>query len=198
MSLNLDLKLIEGSIANYRPKRKFLRHLAKSSSVAIILRKRKRIFEVLMIKRADREGDPWSGHMAFPGGRRESRDKDSYATAIRETREEVGISLPECASYIGRLSDKHARPARYNLGMFVTPFIFIMNKTSNFKLNHEVASLVWIPLEFFLDTGNRGDMLWQQRSRDIRVPCYKYEQFTIWGLSLSILIELTEVIGRPQ
>ena len=77
MSLNLDLKLIENSLSSYRPKRKFLRHLAKRSSVAIILRQKKENHEVLMIKRADREGDPWSGHMAFPGGRRESRDKDS-------------------------------------------------------------------------------------------------------------------------
>ncbi len=194
MPLNLDLKVIEKSITSYRPRRELLRYLANRSSVAILLRQRDGNCEVLMIKRADREGDPWSGHMAFPGGRRESQDKDSYATAVRETFEEVGIVLPECARYIGRLSDKRARPTKYNLGMYVTPYIFVLAKKSSFKLNHEVASLVWIPLEFFLDPKNQTDMPWQHRSRKITVPCYKYEQFTIWGLSLSMLIELVEVI----
>ncbi len=198
MSLNLDLKLIENSLSSYRPKRKFLRHLAKRSSVAIILRQKKENHEVLMIKRADREGDPWSGHMAFPGGRRESRDKDSYATAVRETNEEVGIVLPECARYIGRLSDKHARPIKYDLGMFVTPFVFMLESKTDFKLNHEVASLVWIPLDFFSNAENQEEMFWQYRSRNIAVPCYKYEGFTIWGLSLSMLIELTEVISYQK
>ena len=198
MSLNLDLKLIENSLSNYRPKRKFLRHFAKRSSVAIILRQKKENHEVLMIKRADREGDPWSGHMAFPGGRRESRDKDSYATAVRETNEEVGIVLPDCARYIGRLSDKHARPIKYNLGMFVTPFVFMLESNPDFKLNHEVASSVWIPLDFFSNAENQEEMFWQYRSRSIAVPCYKYEEFTIWGLSLSMLIELTEVISHQK
>ena len=151
-----------------------------------------------MIKRADREGDPWSGHMAFPGGRRESRDKDSYATAVRETNEEVGIVLPECARYIGRLSDKHARPIKYNLGMFVTPFVFMLESKTDFKLNDEVAALVWIPLAFFSNTENQEEMFWQYRSGSIAVPCYQYEEFTIWGLSLSMLIELTEVISHQK
>ena len=198
MSLNLDLKLIENLLSSYRPRRKFLRHLATRSSVAIILRQKKENHEVLMIKRADREGDPWSGHMAFPGGRRESRDKDSYATAVRETNEEVGIVLPECARYIGRLSDAHARPIKYNLGMLVTPFVFVLESKTDFKLNHEVASLVWIPLDFFSNAENQEEMFWRYRSRNIAVPCYKYEGFTIWGLSLSMLIELTEVISHQK
>ena len=68
MSFNLDSKLIESSLSTYRPKRKFLRYLGKRSSVAIILRQKAENHEVLMIKRADREGDPWSGIWHFREG----------------------------------------------------------------------------------------------------------------------------------
>ena len=91
----------------------------------------------------------FQGFLGIENHQQLSRDKDSYATAVRETNEEVGIVLPECARYIGRLSDKHARPIKYNLGMFVTPFVFMLESKTDFKLNHEVASLVWIPLDFF-------------------------------------------------
>ena len=65
---------------------------------------------ILMIKRADREGDPWSGHMAFPGGRMDKADAHGYAVAVRETEEEVGLSLGPLDQCIGRLSDLNARP----------------------------------------------------------------------------------------
>ena len=82
--------------------------------------------------------------------------------------------------------------------MFVTPFVFMLESKTDFKLNHEVASLVWIPLDFFSNAENQEEMFWQYRSRSIAVPCYKYEEFTIWGLSLSMLIELTEVISHQK
>jgi len=59
--------------------------------------------KTLMIKRAEREGDPWSGQVAFPGGRRERQDRSLLETATRETKEEVGIDLQRSAVYLGHL-----------------------------------------------------------------------------------------------
>lgn len=63
--------------------------------------------EILFIKRAGRVGDRWSGHVAFPGGRRDPPDVDDRATAIRETREEVGLDLAHrhCL-YVGNLPER--------------------------------------------------------------------------------------------
>lgn len=63
--------------------------------------------EILFIKRAGRAGDRWSGHVAFPGGRRDPPDVDDRAAAIRETREEVGLDLtrPDCL-YAGNLPER--------------------------------------------------------------------------------------------
>src|SRR6185436_21144367 len=65
--------------------------------------------ELLLIQRSERAGDPWSGHMALPGGRRDARDIDLRATAMRETREEIGVEL-STARLLGRLDD--LRPIR--------------------------------------------------------------------------------------
>lgn len=63
--------------------------------------------EVLFIKRATREGDRWSGHVALPGGGRDPSDVDDRAVAIRETMEEVGLDLKrrDCF-FVGNLPER--------------------------------------------------------------------------------------------
>ena len=103
----------------------------KRSAVAMILQVRAGELQILMIKRADREGDPWSGHMAFPGGRMEKSDSNGFAVAVRETAEEVGLALSTEDECIGRLSDLNARPQKGALGMAVTPFVFRLEREVN-------------------------------------------------------------------
>ncbi len=91
MSVSL-LQLIETRLADHTPGRNLLRRLQKRSAVAMILQVREGELHILMIKRAEREGDPWSGHMAFPGGRMDKADAHGYAVAVRETAEEVGLT----------------------------------------------------------------------------------------------------------
>ena len=97
------LQLIETRLADHSPGRKLLRRLMKRSSVAMVLQVRQGELHILMIKRAEREGDPWSGHMAFPGGRMDKGDANGYAVAVRETEEEVGLTLgpQRCPGYGG-------------------------------------------------------------------------------------------------
>ena len=197
MSVSL-LQLIETRLGDHSPGKKLLRRLMKRSAVAMILQVREGELHILMIKRAEREGDPWSGHMAFPGGRMDSADAHGYAVAVRETQEEIGLSLVEHAHCIGRLSDLHARPQRGPFGMAVSPFVFRLDIEAKSELtftpNHEVAEVVWVPLEFLLDEANQEDMTWRYKGVSMTVPCYWYEGRCIWGLSLMMLGELLDLV----
>ena len=193
MSVSL-LQLIETRLGDHAPGKKLLRRLMKRSAVAMILQVREGELHILMIKRAEREGDPWSGHMAFPGGRMDSIDANGYAVAVRETEEEVGLNLGEEDLCIGRLSDLHANPYRGPLGMAVSPFVFRLDREVTFTPNHEVAEVVWVPLEFLLNRENQSEMTWRYRGAKIPMPCYWYQGYCIWGLSLMMLGELLDLV----
>ena len=197
------LQLIETRLAGHRPSRKLLRPLMKRSAVAMILQVREGELNILMIKRAERKGDPWSGHMAFPGGRMDRDDRNGFAAAVRETEEEVGLRLGPEDRCIGRLSDLNARPHKGAFGMAVSPFVFHLDREVAFVPNYEVAEVVWVPLEFLLDVDNREQMVWERTGVKIPLPCYFFEGRRIWGLSLAMLDELMDLDegsnhGRPH
>lgn len=197
MSIAL-LQLVETRLARHRPVRPRLRPLMKRSSVALVLSVREGELHVLMIRRAEREGDPWSGHMAFPGGRRDPEDAHGYAVALRETEEEVGLDLEQHARFIGRLSDIAARRKKLEIGMAVSVFVFRLEREVPLSPNHEVAEPVWIPIEFLLDEANRGSMIWERRGLRVRLPCYDFEGRRIWGMSLRMLDELLGLVRHEQ
>ncbi|MEM8561287.1 MAG: CoA pyrophosphatase [Pseudomonadota bacterium] len=188
------LELIETRLSNHKPGKKMWRRFMKRSAVAMILKVLEGELHILMIKRADREGDPWSGHMAFPGGRMDKTDANGFAVAVRETEEEVGVILGEQDKCIGRLSDILTRPKRGPLGMSVTPFVFRLERNVEFVANEEVAEVLWVPLEFLLDTDNRETMVWHYKGLKASLPCYMFEGRRIWGLSLMMLDELMDLI----
>lgn len=174
-----------------------LRRWMKRSAVALVLRVREGELHILMIKRAEREGDPWSGHMAFPGGRMDPGDANGFSVATRETWEEVGLRLDD-SECIGRLSDLSARPRRGAFGLAVTPFVFRLDYDPEFELNYEVAEVVWVPLEFLLDSANREQMIWRRKRLAMHLPCYMYGEYRIWGLSLMMLDELMDLVENTR
>jgi 8-oxo-dGTP pyrophosphatase MutT (NUDIX family) len=153
-----------------------------------------------MIRRAEREGDPWSGQMAFPGGRLEPDDETALDAARRETAEETGLHLGTGEPCIGRLSELSAVNRRFRGGLIVSPYVFRLERRVNFHPNEEVAEVVWVPLEFLLDTDNREEMVWERGGVKLRLPCYFYEGRRIWGLSLQMLDELMDIVDgkSPQ
>lgn len=193
MSVSL-LQLIETRLVAYNPKRPLLRPLMKRSAVAMILQIRQGELNILMIKRAEREGDPWSGHMAFPGGRMDKTDANGYSVAVRETEEEVGLTLGPQDRCLGRLTDLNARPRKSALGMAVSPFVFHLEREVEFTPNYEVAEVIWVPLEFLLDTDNREKMNWEYKGIKVPMPCYMFGERRIWGLSLMMLDELMDLV----
>ncbi len=190
----LALQQIITRLDGFKPRQRWWRRWVKRSAVALILRELDDHIEVLMIKRADREGDPWSGHMAFPGGRMDRQDVTGLRTAIRETEEETDIFLDKAGHCIGRLSDIVSRPHSGRQPMVVTPYVFRLHTAVSIEANHEVAEAVWVPLRFLMDRGNRETMTWGRGKLQMNLPCYFYEKRRIWGMSLRMLDELLGLI----
>lgn len=193
-----NLSMLPEPLSALRPKKKWYRRFVKRSAVALILRETEHGLEVLMIKRADRKGDPWSGHMAFPGGRAEAGDKNNLATACRETLEEIGLDTAMHTQVLGRLSDVMSRSHRGRAMMVVTPYLLSIEAVPILNPNHEVAEVVWVPLSFLADKANRQTMEWKMKKIKLNLPCYFFQQRRIWGLSLSMLDELVRTIGAKQ
>ena len=195
-------------LASFRPRKSWVRRWARRAAVAAVFVDRKPSGDdpggvsLLFMKRATREGDPWSGDMSFPGGRTDPEDPNNFMTAVRELSEETGLDiLAEGGEVISRLSDVQARGFRWGKRPFVvTPYLFWLDhEPENLQIEpSEVETLVWIPLEFFMDPKNRGDMVWQRGNLSIPLPCYDYGRFRVWGLTLRMIDELTAFLGRNE
>ena len=166
----------------------------RKAAVAIVLSAGERGVEMLMIRRAVREGDPWSGHMGFPGGRRDPEDSSSQACAARETHEEIGLDLEKHGALLCELSDVNTgwRPDRPE--MLIAPFVYWLDAVPTLSLNHEVDDVVWVPLGFFQEPDNRQALKWEWRGESIESDAYYYDDNQIWGLSLMMIDELLEIV----
>ena len=168
---------------------------SKRAAVAISLRSGVSGPEILMIQRAVREGDPWSGHMGFPGGRRDATDTTDVACAKRETREEIGFDLDTYGELVCQLSDVNTGWRADRPEMLVAPFVFKVDSPPSFELNHEVDDTLWVPLSFLLDDANRGRHQWDWRGEVLESDAFIYDGRLIWGLSLMMIDELLEIIA---
>jgi 8-oxo-dGTP pyrophosphatase MutT (NUDIX family) len=182
-------------LQHFKPKKKWYRRWVRRSAVVLILREQPHGLEVLMIKRSEREGDPWSGHMAFPGGKGEKFDRNNLHTARRETLEEIGLDTDQHTEYLGRLSDLVAS-LRWRKPMVVTPYVFMADKLPELAPNYEVAEVIWLPLAYLADHGNRQRMQWQMKKITLDLPCYFFREQRIWGLSLRMLDELVSLVKQ--
>lgn len=172
--------------------------LAWRAAVALVLRERQGDVEVLMIQRAVRAGDPWSGHAALPGGRVDPEDPTLEDTALREVLEEVGVDLRAHGGRIlGRLSDHPRKKARWAT-FAITPVVVAIEGDPALTLDpREVADAHWVPLSAL--PPRRSRMLWWYRpwqGLPIRFPMllprWRWNALTIWGLTHGILTELME------
>lgn len=149
--------------------------------------------ELLFIERAKKEGDPWSGQMAFPGGRRDPRDPDIAATASRETLEEVGVRLDPP---IGRLDDfSGSRNPRVG-PLVVSPFVYELAERPLLVPNVEVQSTVWIPVPWILHPDSSFDYPFEREGYTGTFPAIRFDRYTVWGLTYRILGNLFAVLGR--
>ena len=162
-----------------------LRRWMNRSAVAVVRAPVRGEPSVLMIRRARRQGDPWSGQMSFPGGRRERADKNSLHTALRETREEVGVDLDPHAPTARRQPELITRSHRGWRPQIVTPWLFSLDAAPDVCTGEEAPEYVWVPTRVF--TVPATPLRWPVGPLRVAFPSYEYEGFVIWGLSLMII-----------
>jgi len=151
--------------------------------------------EALYVRRAHVEGDPWSGHVALPGGRMDPGDADLIETARRETFEETGLRL-ERQDYLGRLHELHPRSSHLP-SICVTPFVAWLGSDQDVRVNHELTGHVWIPVSKLSDPRYRSTLV--REAPTVReFPAIEYEGDVIWGLTLAILEDFLAVLALSR
>lgn len=163
------------------------------AAVSAVLRPGQSGLEVLLIRRAKRDGDPWSGHMAFPGGRSEDHDRDLLETAVRETREEIGLDLRERAQVLGRLDDIVPGSAQGLLPTFVvTPFVWGIREVPRLVPNGiEVDEIHWAPLAPLMAGQRQAMHPYTWRGQPMQFPGYEVgdaeRSRVVWGMTHRLL-----------
>jgi 8-oxo-dGTP pyrophosphatase MutT (NUDIX family) len=150
--------------------------------------------ELLFIERARHPLDPWSGHMAFPGGRVDPGDLGPRAAAERETHEEVGLSLAG-AGRLGQLDDLEGRHAGRRLPLVISAFVYHVAQPAPLVPNHEVEEAFWVPLDRLLDPAHHVEHPTWAGYPGIRVG--EPERHLVWGLTYRFLELFLARLGHP-
>lgn len=194
-SAGSDLVAIRKAFAGHRPKLAdpghYPRH--KRASVALLLRDNGQGTEVLFIRRAEYDGDPWSGNIAFPGGHIETNDRDEQAAAERETGEELGIDLSE-SEYLGRLDDV----AGAHLPVIVSCFAYAIPAQTHFFPSEEIVETFWRTTQEIADPQRqrihtvvfRGEIL-ERPAIDLLGP----GETVLWGITYRLVSRFLQLLG---
>jgi 8-oxo-dGTP pyrophosphatase MutT (NUDIX family) len=159
---------------------------AAEAAVALVLRPRSAL-ELLVVKRAERRSDPWSGHMALPGGRKDAGDSSLLHTARRETWEEVGLSLERTGKLLGRL-EVVAPMSRHLPPLAVLPLVFAVPGGAGARVaSPEVAEVHWTSLRHLRGADARKTHLFTRDDRPLAFPAFDVGGRTVWGLTHRIL-----------
>lgn len=156
------------------------------AAVALVVRATPAL-EVLLIKRARSESDPWSGHMALPGGRRDPRDGSLHDTAVRETLEETGLDLARVGVPLGRLEE--LRPESVRLPrLTIAPFVWgVPAHVGALVASAEVDAVHWVSLETLRHPESHADVSIPLPGGSRTFPCFRVADEIVWGLTYRIL-----------
>lgn len=144
--------------------------------------------QLLFIKRAEVANDPWSGHVAFPGGRRELQDHSLLDTAVRETREELSLDLTK-GKVIGRLDDISPR-TRTLPAIVVRPYVAVTTPDVNLVPSREVAATFWVPISLLRDPATQDEHRVSVNGVNSSFTAYRFGQHYVWGLTERIVRQL--------
>ena len=170
-----------------------------SASVALVLREVGADLEALFIRRAEHEADPWSGHLAFPGGRLDAEDADARSAAERETVEELGVDLTDSSRVrcLGQLSDVlgHAESIR------VSAYVYGISGNPSLRPNHEVRDAFWTPLHHCTDPRRQSVRDFSYLDVSMPLPTIRLLEDdnapVLWGITYKFMDDFMSTIGRP-
>jgi 8-oxo-dGTP pyrophosphatase MutT (NUDIX family) len=197
MHRSVDLASIRARLKGREPRRLSGRQVLARAAVAAVLREEPgKGPEVLLMRRAEHPDDPWSGHMAFPGGRQDPEDRDLLQTAWRETLEEVGLDLHQQAEWLGRLDDLPAVARGRSTGMVITPFVFQVLQRPTLLPNYEVSELLWAPLPPLLCGQADTTRAYEYEGHRYELPAFEVQGRIVWGLTYQMLQSLFALVRR--
>jgi 8-oxo-dGTP pyrophosphatase MutT (NUDIX family) len=155
------------------------------AAVALLLKPADQALQVLFVKRVESSDDPWSGQMAFPGGKRDAKDQTLKQTVVRETLEETNIDLLNHCRFLGVMANFRStqRP-----DMKILPFVFLLERDPSIRLNEELEGFVWISLEELIHSRSIAKFSFGE------VPAYAVRGIVIWGLTYRILEKFVRLL----
>ena len=193
----IDLRLKRLSAALAARERRIVERatLHVETAVAVVLRAADDL-EVLLIRRTEREGDPWSGHVAFPGGRRSPGDIDLTATALRETEEETGIGIAHAGRVLGSLDE--VEPGTHRLPpVIIAPFVIaVPHETIVVPNPAEVVDAEWVSLSALRRREAASELRLRRNDVDMTFPAIVHRDYVIWGLTHRILGQFLSVAAE--
>jgi 8-oxo-dGTP pyrophosphatase MutT (NUDIX family) len=149
------------------------------------------------IRRAEHPLDPWSGHMALPGGRADPADPHPRAVAERETWEEVGLILAG-EHFLGQMSDVLVRLGGGDRRMILSPFVYFLGEELlPFTPSDEVAEAYWIPLAHLWDPRNASHLEWERSGNRLLYPAIRFGEHAIWGVTFRVLTLFSDLLDAP-
>ena len=169
----------------------------RRAAVALVLRGAGESPEALFIERARREGDPWSGHMAFPGGRVDRGDASARSAAERETLEEVGVRVAE-GERLGRLDDVPGHHLAGVPALVVSAYVYYVRKPPPLVTNHEVEKAFWFPVTSLLEP-ERHVVYPLESVIGAPYPGIRIgsgERQVVWGLTYRFLEVFLRILGH--
>ena len=147
----------------------------------------------LLTKRASYRGTH-SAQISFPGGKIEEYDDSLCQTALRETYEEVGVKKNKI-NILRQITDVYIPPSNY----LVTPFMAYSKKKLKFNINKEVDTLIEVSVKDLLDDKNIKNIEIKTTYMDnTYVPCFKLNDYIVWGATAMMLSEIKELIKKAQ
>ncbi|MDD2367254.1 MAG: CoA pyrophosphatase [Desulfuromonadaceae bacterium] len=190
--MNISLDRIADTLSYLVPGSSKIDATLTRASVAMILHQTTNNLEILFIERAPHKEDPWSGHIAFPGGKLEKGETE-YDAACRESFEEIGVDLKE-AAYLGRLCDI----AGSNLPVRVSCCLFVVEKIKFYpKINEEVSDLFWISVSELNDSERHIRSMVSFGEKYFEVPAIKFAfegKPVLWGITYRLVMQFLSLL----